>query len=100
MRRNTFNLLMLLLASGLSLGLRANPVDVRTARQVGAKFVNALTATEVSLTAPAVNLAETPIVLSPGWTGSLTTLEPGKGYMYLSRNTGPVLLYYPVGRKE
>ena len=47
MRRNTFNLLMLLLASGLSFGLRANPVDVRTARQVGAKFVNANAKTPV-----------------------------------------------------
>ena len=30
-----------------------------------------------------------------GWNGSLSTLEPGKGYMYLSKNSTPVTLIYP-----
>ncbi|MBO7647745.1 MAG: C10 family peptidase [Bacteroidales bacterium] len=32
-----------------------------------------------------------------GWTGSLTTLEPGKMYMYYSNNSEIRVLYYPTG---
>ena len=29
------------------------------------------------------------------WTGSFTTLEPGKGYMYWSNATGTKTFYFP-----
>ena len=32
---------------------------------------------------------------SQGWSGSLNTLEPSKGYMYLSKTNGSVVFYYP-----
>ena len=33
-----------------------------------------------------------------GWGGTLTTLEPGKGYIYKSKSTSPVMFTYPSSK--